>query len=107
VLTLVATWNAPAGAHGNYRTRPGASNAVLTFSDLPPPPSGKTYQAWTRREGKWISLGHDVPDASGRGLIVYEERVPLAPPQELQLTLEPEGGSTSPTGPPLISWPGR
>src|SRR5215471_609685 len=107
VLTLVATWNAPAGAHGNYRTRPGASNAVLTFSDLPPPPSGKTYQAWTRREGKWISLGHDVPDASGRGLIVYEARAPLAAPQELQLTLEPEGGSTSPTGPPLISWPGR
>ena len=107
VLTLVATWNAPAGAHGNYRTRPGASNAVFTFSDLPAPPRGKTYQAWTQREGKWISLGQSVPDASGRGLIVYEERAPLAPPQQLQLTLEPEGGSTSPSGPPLISWPGR
>ena len=107
VLRLVATLKAPPAAHGNYRTRPGASNAVLTFSDLPPPPSGKTYQAWTQREGKWISLGHGVPDASGHGLIVYEERAPLAPPQELQLTLEPEGGSASPTGPPLISWSGR
>jgi RNA polymerase sigma factor (sigma-70 family) len=107
VLRLVATPNAPAAVHGNYRTRPGALNAVLTFSDLPAPPSGKTYQAWTQREGKWISLGQGVPDASGHGLIVYEERAPLAPPQSLQLTLEPEGGSASPTGPPLISWPGR
>ncbi len=107
VLRLTATPNAPPAAHANYRTRPGASNAVLTFSDLPPPPSGKAYQAWVQREGKWISLGQDVPDASGRGLIVYEERAPLASPQALQLTLEPEGGSASPTGPPLISWPGR
>ena len=107
VLRLVATQNAPAAAHGNYRTRPGASNAVLTFSDLPAPPSGKTYQVWAQREGKWISLGQGVPDASGHGLIVHEERAPLAPPQGLQLTLEPEGGSASPTGPPLISWPGR
>jgi RNA polymerase sigma-70 factor, ECF subfamily len=107
LLRLVATPNAPAAAHGEYRTRPRASNAVLTFSDLPSPASGKTYQAWTQREGKWISLGQGVPDASGRGLIIYEERAPLAPPQELQLTLEPEGGSASPTGPPLISWPGR
>ena len=107
VLRLVATPNAPAAAHGNYRARPGASIAVLTFSDLPPPPSGKTYQAWTQREGKWISLGLGVPDASGHGLIVYDERAPLARPEALQLTLEPEGGSASPTGPPLISWPGR
>src|SRR5713101_1226193 len=81
VLRLTATPSAPPAAHGNYRTRPGASNAVLTFSDLPPPPSGKAYQAWAQREGKWISLGQDVPDASGRGLIVYEERAPLASPQ--------------------------
>jgi RNA polymerase sigma-70 factor (ECF subfamily) len=107
VLRLVATSNASAAAHGNYRTRPGATNAVLTFSDLPPPPSGKTYQAWTRREGKWISLGQGVPDATGRGLIVHDERAPLAPPEALQVTLEPEGGSASPTGPPLISWPER
>lgn len=107
VLRLVATPNAPAAAHGNYRTRPGAPNAVLTFSDLPPVPSGKSYQAWTRREGKWISLGQGVPDANGHGLIIYDERAPLAPPEALQLTLEPGGGSASPTGAPLISWPGR
>jgi RNA polymerase sigma-70 factor (ECF subfamily) len=107
VLRLVATPNAPAAAHGNYRTRPGAQIAVLTFSDLPPPPTGKTYQAWTRREGKWISLGQGVPDASGRGLIVYDEPAPLTPPEALRLTLEPEGGSALPTGPPLISWPER
>src|SRR5258707_11355429 len=38
---LVATPDAPSAAHGHYRTRPGASNAVLTFSGLPRPPSGK------------------------------------------------------------------
>ncbi len=107
VLRLVATPDAPSAAHGHYRTRPGASNAVLTFSGLPRPPSGKSYQAWTRREGKWTSLGQGVLDASEHGLIVYQERTPLASPEALQLTLEPEGGSASPTGPPLIMWPGR
>ncbi len=107
VLKLVGTPNAPAAAHGNYRTRPGSSVAVLTFSDLPSPPSGKAYQAWARHGGRWISLGQAVPDASGRGLIVYEERAPLTTPEAIQLTLEPEGGSASPTGNPLISWLGR
>jgi RNA polymerase sigma-70 factor (ECF subfamily) len=106
-LQLVATPDAPAAAHGHYRTRPGASNAVLTFSGLPRPPSGKSYQAWTRHEGKWTSLGQGVLDASDHGLIVYEERAPLAPPEALQITLEPEGGSATPTGPPLIVWPAR
>jgi anti-sigma-K factor RskA len=106
-LRLVATPDAPSAAHGHYRTRPGASNAVITFSGLPRPPSGKSYQAWTRREGKWTSLGQGVLDASDHGLIVYQEHAPLAPPEALQLTLEPEGGSASPTGPPLIVWPGR
>src|SRR6266849_6218616 len=105
-IVLAAT-DAASAAHGHYRTRPGASNAVLTFSGLPRPPSGKSYQAWTRREGNWTSLGQGVLDASEHGLIVYQERTPLASPEALQLTLEPEGASASPTGPPLIVWPGR
>jgi RNA polymerase sigma-70 factor (ECF subfamily) len=105
LLRLAATPNAPAAAHGNYRTRQGSSIAVLTFSDLPTPPSGASYQAWTRRAGKWISLGSALPDASARGLIVYEDRAPLAAPEALQLTLEPRAGSSVPTGPPLIAWP--
>jgi len=104
-LRLGATQNAPPAAHANYRTRPGATNAVLTFSDLPPPPSGKVYQGWFRRGGNWFSLGEAVPDATGRGLIVYEQRSPLERPEALQLTLEPEGGSASPTGPALVAWP--
>ena len=104
-LRLDATPNAPAAAHANYRTRPGASNAVLTFSDLPSPPTGKVYQAWMRRGGQWISLGEAVPDATGRGLIVYQQRSPLERPEALQLTLEPKGGSVSPTGPALLTWP--
>lgn len=106
-LKLVATPDAPAAAHGHYRTRPGGNNAVLTFSGLPRPPSGKTYQAWAQRDGKWISLGQGVLDASDHGLIVYEESAPLPMPETLQVTLEPEGGSASPTGPPLILWPAR
>jgi anti-sigma-K factor RskA len=80
---------------------------VLTFSDLPQPPSGKAYQAWVRREGRWISIGQGAPDATGRGLIIHQESAPLAPPEALQITLEPEGGSASPGGPALIEWPGH
>lgn len=104
VLRLAATSHAPAAAHGNYRMRPGSRIAVLTFSDLPSPPNGQAYQGWIRRAGSWISLGLAVPDATGRGLIVYEDAAPLDSPEALELTLEPAHGSSTPSAAPLISW---
>jgi hypothetical protein len=47
---------APAEAHGNYRTRPGASVAVLTTSSLPIPAAGETYIAWAHAPDGWHRL---------------------------------------------------
>ena len=46
-----AAANLPAGAHGHYRSRPGADIAVLTVSGLPPSPestvlSGLGFERW-------------------------------------------------------------
>ena len=99
----------PAGVasetHANYRARAGSPTAVLSLSKLPRAERGFVYQAWLRSQGKWLSLGVAAPDASGRARIVAEGPALAAPPEALEVTLEPEGGSTEPSGPPVIAWP--
>src|SRR5207253_11140668 len=60
-----ASAGVPAGAHANYRGRPGVDLAVLSTELLPPTPSGSTYQAWVRHGARWTSVGTFVPAADG------------------------------------------
>jgi RNA polymerase sigma-70 factor (ECF subfamily) len=92
-------------AHANYRSRPGSEIAVLSLSKLPPAAQGSVYQAWLRRGASWLSLGTALPDATGRARIVAEGPALGAPAEALEVTLEPEGGSAAPSGPPVIAWP--
>lgn len=91
-------------AHGRYRTQPGAPLAVLTLSYLPHPPEGTVYQIWARHQGLWQSLGTALPDRDGRALLIVDQPASTAP-EALQVTLEPEGGSTSPRGQVIVAWP--
>jgi RNA polymerase sigma-70 factor (ECF subfamily) len=96
-------------AHGNYRGRPGVDLAVLTVSYFAPAPSGFEYRAWVSHGGQWTLLGRVQLDAEGRGLIIAEGAVLVAPPDALQVTLEPVGNRTdarsTPTGRPVVHWP--
>jgi RNA polymerase sigma factor (sigma-70 family) len=103
-LRLEGTPAAPVGAHATYRARPGSELAVLTLSRFPAAPSGLTYQAWIRHQGAWIPLGTARPDASGHARLIVQSAEVAVPPDALQVTLEPEGGSSAPTGPPLAAW---
>jgi RNA polymerase sigma-70 factor (ECF subfamily) len=104
-LRLEATPAAPADAHATYRARPGNDLAVLTLSHFPAAPAGRAYQAWIRHAGVWVSLGVVRPDASGYARLIAQGPGVAAAPDALQVTLEPEAGSASPTGPALAAWP--
>jgi anti-sigma-K factor RskA len=64
--------------------------AVLSY-DLPPPPSGKTYQAWKIASGKPVSLG--LINANGP-LTVNAD---LKDASAVAISEEPSGGSPQPT----------
>lgn len=90
----------PAGAHANYRGRPGMDLAVLTTEQLPP----ARYQAWVRHGDRWTSLGTFVPDAHGAAQLIAEDPELSTPPDAVEITLEASGGNQVPTGPVVVAW---
>jgi hypothetical protein len=107
-VRMEAARGLPAAVHGTYRGHSGTELAVVTLSNLPPAPAGRTYQAWVQVDGRWISLGTARPDASGnpRLLLIAEDPALAGRPERLEVTLEPEGGSVGPTGPLVMEWSG-
>ena len=103
-LRLTAAAGVSRETHATYRFRPGGSVAVLTFSNFAPAPAGKTYQAWVFANGRPVSIGTGRPDSSGRARLIAEGTVFGVRPQEVEVTLEPAGGSASPTGPVVVAW---
>jgi RNA polymerase sigma-70 factor (ECF subfamily) len=103
-LRLSPAPGVPEGTHGSYRGRPDAPIAVLTFSLLPPAPEGRSYQAWMHHPDGWTSLGLVRPDAQGNARLIVEGAALAAPPDAVQLTLEPAGGSSAPSGPTVVRW---
>ena len=71
---------------------------VLTASNLPAPPPGRTYQLWFVTAQAPVSAGLLKPDASGRVTTLLNTPADLPAPAALAVTLEPEGGSVAPTG---------
>jgi hypothetical protein len=102
-VRLTAAPGAPAETHSIYRTRPGADLAIMTFSAFSPAPPGAVHQAWARRGGVWRSLGVVPLEADGHALVIVDQP-DTAPPEALQVTLEPAGGSNAPTGSAVVSW---
>ena len=90
--------------HGVYRHRPGSPVAVFTLSNFPPAPAGRVYRAWALHAGTWVLLGDARPDASGHARRIAEHTALSSRPDGLEVTLEPEGGGTAPSGRVLIAW---
>ncbi|MGP6157954.1 MAG: anti-sigma factor domain-containing protein [Vulcanimicrobiaceae bacterium] len=75
---------------------------VLIALRVPPPPAGKTYQAWTLKSGatKVAPSLTFRPDAGGIALVELPESAKgLA---AIAVSVEPEGGSKVPTSAPII-----
>jgi len=106
VLRLAPAAGTPDVTHGHYTDRPGTPMAVLSLSYFPPTPAGEVYQGWVRHRGTWRSLGIAHLDASGHAVVITEGAELDEPPEAVQVTLEPAAGSSTPTGPVIIAWPG-
>jgi RNA polymerase sigma-70 factor (ECF subfamily) len=106
LIRLTAAPGVPDATHGTYRGKPDATIAVMTFSNFPPAPAGRVYQAWALRNGTWTSLGTIRPDANGSARLIAEGPDLAVPPEAIQVTLEPGAGSAAPSGPVVIAWPG-
>jgi RNA polymerase sigma-70 factor (ECF subfamily) len=95
----------PAGAHANYRGRPGVDLGVLSTEVLPPAPAGQTYQAWARHGDTWTSLGTFAPNADGAAQVVAQDSALVNAPDAVEITLEPGSGSRVPGGQVVLVWP--
>ncbi|MFS8855534.1 anti-sigma factor [Synechococcus sp. H55.7] len=85
---------------------PRAKQVLLLASEMPPAPLGSTYQLWLESDmqggGRRLeSAGTFAVNAEG-SLQWLSQPTPSQQPTRLWITLEPAGGSESPTGPPLL-----
>jgi hypothetical protein len=76
---------------------------VLSASRLPAAPPETIYQLWLKTSAEAISAGVFVPDSSGRATLVTDAppRVP-GPVVGAEVTVEPAGGRTTPSGRTLL-----
>ena len=79
---------------------------IVTALNLPPAPSGKTYQLWALRKGKPpLSMGTFDPNPTGRTattLAVADEINDGGFIDDCAMTVEPAGGSPQPTETPRL-----
>lgn len=71
---------------------------VFTAAQLPPLPTGRTYQLWLVAATAPISAGRLAPDQSGSVAQAFEIPADVPTPVAIALTIEPEGGMPAPSG---------
>ena len=81
--------------------RLGDERAVLVAEALPSPPEGETYQAWILREDVPEPAGLFEPNNTGAAAAPLEGSIEGA--DAVAVTVEPSGGSSSPTSDPLMT----
>ena len=81
--------------------RLGDERTVLVAEDLPSPPEGETYEAWILRDDVPEPAGLFEPNETGSAAAPIEGSIEGA--DAVAVTVEPSGGSSSPTSDPLIT----
>lgn len=99
---LTTTPDGPPSASGTAYLSVSGSG-VLTVAHVPTPPSGMGYQLWFFPTGGANPLpgGFVTIDAHGQGFSLLP--VDMGPIATLGISLEPVAGSTSPTGPMILT----
>ncbi len=87
---------------GVVYVRPGSTVALLCVYALPQPGPGKTYQAWLVRDGQRVSAGTFDVNRDGYGVLLINAGKPVSDYQQLGITVEPSGGSPTPTTPRVM-----
>ena len=91
------------GTDGEVVTHGG--KLYVAMHDLPPPPKGKVYQAWTLAKGAkdMAPSVTFVPDS--RGVAIVSLPVDARLTNTVAVSVEPEGGSKAPTSKPVLVVP--
>jgi anti-sigma-K factor RskA len=97
VAMLAGTPKSPRSA-GKILWNPGEKKALFYASNLPAPPSGKTYQLWVIAQNKLFDAGTFAVDSSGNGFLKIDSLSEADKAQKFAVTLEPAGGVPQPTG---------
>jgi anti-sigma-K factor RskA len=74
------------------------ADRMMLMAQLPPPPSGRTYQAWTV-DARYHSAGLLTPDGNAAALAMDHVGSVTA----VAVTVEPDGGSPLPTSEPVAT----
>jgi anti-sigma-K factor RskA len=95
MAVLKGTQIAPKAYATVYWDTTDKKDVYLMVNNLPQPASDKQYQLWALLDGKPIDLGVFNMEIRQKHLLVKMQNVQKA--QAFAITLEPMGGSTSPT----------
>ncbi|HLH24458.1 MAG TPA: anti-sigma factor [Chloroflexota bacterium] len=97
---LSPTANGGSG-HGILVDPAAGGPPVLLLQNIPRQPSDRTYQVWVIRDGQPASAAILPPGAAGQQVVDLQEG--LNGVQSVAVSVEPVGGSPSPTGPVVLS----
>ncbi|MFE6820349.1 anti-sigma factor domain-containing protein [Streptomyces sp. NPDC057677] len=94
----VSTSRLEGGAVGTVVVSASLDRAVFAASGMAPPPAGKVYQLWYDDEGTMRSAGLMDPGATAEATLLDG---PVDRASGVGVTVEPAGGSPSPTSDPV------
>jgi anti-sigma-K factor RskA len=109
--TMVALMNDPevratslagSAARGSLWSVPGRDVACLMALDLPALASDQVYQVWLLDGERRVS-GGVFEGRSGSGWVIVRAEAPLGSYEGIAVTVEPRGGSASPSGPEVLA----
>lgn len=99
-IVLAAQKDAPQPLGSVYSDK--QNKRWLVVADLTPAPPGKVYQLWFVTKASPVSAGLIKTDATGHGFLEVSIPSDLDHIAAAAITLEPEGGSATPT-PPILA----
>lgn len=103
--TLELTATDDSGATGLVVLSSDREHGTLVIDGMAQTPAGKEYQLWLIKDGV-VEAGPTIPNLNeeGYGSRWVNSDQPLGDYDRFEITLEPEGGSETPTGMPLLRW---
>ncbi|WP_395690193.1 anti-sigma factor domain-containing protein [Nocardioides sp.] len=88
----------PGGASATVVHSDTLHEAVIVTEDMPPAPSGKVYQLWLDQPGEGMVSAGLMPVGTDQTVLLTGD---AATATAAGITVEPAGGSTSPTSEPI------
>lgn len=85
------------GAHGNMYMQAGRTRAVVLLGGLPPLAPGTTYQFWFAGQQGQVPSGTFLADPDGAAQAVFDAPSAVNSYTEVMVTIEPTGGSVTPS----------